>query len=78
MFPSQALLGSLFAGFELPESNENEYLMKAVMRVIGFVGPAIAPVSGVCLHKLAAMLLEVRDTPGLCCFSLGHIRACAA
>lgn len=31
----QPLLERLFSGFKLPESSENEYLMKAVMRVIG-------------------------------------------
>jgi hypothetical protein len=46
----QPLLERLFAGFALPDSSENEYLMKAVMRVIGFVGPAIAPVSAHCLQ----------------------------
>jgi exportin-2 (importin alpha re-exporter) len=30
-----ALLDKLFAGFKLPESGENEYLMRAVTRVIG-------------------------------------------
>jgi hypothetical protein len=31
------LLERLFAGFSLPESAENEYLMRAVTRVIGWV-----------------------------------------
>ncbi|KAG2501736.1 hypothetical protein HYH03_000236 [Edaphochlamys debaryana] len=57
------LLEKLFAGFKLPDSSENEYLMKAVMRVIGFVGPAIGPVSGVCLKTLAEMLVEVCKNP---------------
>ena len=34
----QPLLERLFAAFKLPESGENEYLMRAVMRVISFVG----------------------------------------
>ena len=34
---AQPLLQNLFGGFKLPESAENEYLMKAVMRVIGWV-----------------------------------------
>lgn len=29
------LFERLFAGFKLPESSENEYLMRAVTRVIG-------------------------------------------
>lgn len=34
----QPLLEKLFAAFKFPESGENEYLMRAVMRVIAFVG----------------------------------------
>lgn len=34
----QPLLEKLFAAFALPESGENEYLMKCVLRVISFVG----------------------------------------
>lgn len=34
----QGLLERLFACFALPDSSENEYVMKAVMRVIAFVG----------------------------------------
>ncbi len=34
----QPLLEKLFAAFRFPESGENEYLMKCVMRVITFVG----------------------------------------
>lgn len=59
----QPLLDRLFSGFKLPESAENEYLMKAVMRVIGFVGTGIAPVAVVCLQALAQMLVEVCKNP---------------
>mmetsp|Transcript_33790 Transcript_33790/g.100617 ORF Transcript_33790/g.100617 Transcript_33790/m.100617 type:complete len:935 (-) Transcript_33790:308-3112(-) len=59
----QPLLEALFAGFKLPESSENEYLMKAVMRVIGFVGSAIEPVAPSCLQALAQMLVEVCKNP---------------
>jgi exportin-2 (importin alpha re-exporter) len=34
----QPLLEKLFGAFKFPESGENEYLMRAVMRVIAFVG----------------------------------------
>lgn len=37
----QPLLTALFAAFRLPESGENEYLMKAVMRVIAYIGPEV-------------------------------------
>lgn len=46
----QVLLERLFSAFKLPESGENEYLMKAVMRVVGFVGPAIVPLAPACLQ----------------------------
>ncbi|GAX80072.1 hypothetical protein CEUSTIGMA_g7510.t1 [Chlamydomonas eustigma] len=59
----QALLEKLFGGFKLPESSENEYLMKAVMRVISFVGPDISPVAPICLQTLAQMLVEVCKNP---------------
>ena len=39
------LLTNLFGAFQKPESGENEYLMKAVMRVITFVGPQVGPIA---------------------------------
>ena len=35
------LFENLFLAFQKPESGENEYLMKCVMRVITFVGPEV-------------------------------------
>lgn len=46
----QLLLEKLFAAFKLPDSSENEYVMKCIMRVIMFVGQAIAPVAVPCLQ----------------------------
>lgn len=37
----QPLLEKLFAAFRIPESSENEWLMKCVMRVISFVGKKV-------------------------------------
>ena len=37
----QPLLTNLFGVFALPDSQENEYAMKAVMRTIGFLGAAV-------------------------------------
>ena len=42
---SMPLLTNLFGAFQKPESGENEYLMKAVMRVITFVGPQVGPIA---------------------------------
>lgn len=43
------LLQLLFAALGKPDSTENEYLIRAVMRVVAFVGPQIIPVAGGCL-----------------------------
>lgn len=59
----QPLLERLFAAFHFPESKENEYLMRCVMRVISFVGNAIAPVAPVCIQQLSQQLLEVCKNP---------------
>jgi exportin-2 (importin alpha re-exporter) len=59
----QPLLEKLFAAFKFPESGENEYIMRAVMRVIAFVGKTIAPVAPACLQQLSAQLLAVCKNP---------------
>ena len=41
----QSLLENLFGVFALPDSTENEYAMKCVMRVISFVGPQVSSMS---------------------------------
>lgn len=37
----QPLLAALFTAFDKPDSAENEYIMRCIMRVIGFVGPEV-------------------------------------
>lgn len=37
----EPLLQKLFAAFSIADSAENEYVMKCVMRVVGFVGPKV-------------------------------------
>ena len=37
----EPLLNGLFGAFKKPESGENEYVMKCVMRLITFVGPKV-------------------------------------
>lgn len=39
----QPLLAALFTAFDKPDSAENEYVMRCIMRVIGFVGPEVTP-----------------------------------
>lgn len=45
----EPLLAALFTAFNKPDSAENEYVMRCVMRVIGFVGPEVTPNQVVCL-----------------------------
>lgn len=44
------LLEALFAAFKHPDSSENEYVMRCVMRVVMVMGPAIAPAAVPCLQ----------------------------
>ena len=39
----EPLLTGLFGAFAKPESGENEYVMKCIMRVIAFVGKDVRP-----------------------------------
>lgn len=59
----QPLLERLFAALRLPESGENEYVMRAVMRLVAFVGNAIAPVAAPALQQLCDILLAVARNP---------------
>ena len=47
---AEQMLSALFAAFKHPDSSENEYLMKAVMRLISFLGPGMSPVAPMCLQ----------------------------
>lgn len=59
----QPLLERLFGALALPDSSENEYVMRAVMRLVVFVGPAIAPVVSAALKQLSDTLLAVARNP---------------
>lgn len=59
----QPLLENLFAALRIPESSENEYVMRSVMRLVAFVGGSIAPVAAVALKSLCEILLEVAKNP---------------
>jgi len=52
------LLQLLFAALGKPDSTENEYLIRAVMRVVAFVGPQIIPVAGGCLDWCAVLVCD--------------------
>jgi exportin-2 (importin alpha re-exporter) len=49
----------LFSTLGKPDSTENEYVMRCVMRVIMFVGPQIVPVAQGCLDWCAAIPASV-------------------
>lgn len=62
----EPLLAALFTAFNKPDSAENEYVMRCVMRVIGFVGPEIAPAIPSCISALAGeqgILMRVIKNP---------------
>lgn len=59
----QPLLENLFAAFELPDSLENPYIMKCVMRSIEFLGPEIQSIAQACLEALSRKLLDVCKNP---------------
>jgi exportin-2 (importin alpha re-exporter) len=58
-----ALLGSLFGALTLPESSENDYVMKAIMRVIAVLGPECVPVAMLCVERLAATVMVLAQNP---------------
>ena len=60
---AQQMLQNLFNVFAMPDSSENEYAMKATMRLISFMGDAIKPIAGVCLERLSGMVMETCKNP---------------
>ena len=59
----QPLLSALFAAFELPDSSENEYLMRCVARTLAAAGPDVGPFAPHALSELARMSLEAAANP---------------
>eukprot|EP01018_Ginkgo_biloba_P023988 Gb_25747 [translate_table: standard] len=58
----QPLMANLFNALKLPESQENAYVMKCMMRVLGIADLTGDLASG-CLTGLAAILIEVCKNP---------------
>ncbi|MED6180174.1 hypothetical protein PIB30_007680 [Stylosanthes scabra] len=56
------LMNNLFNALKLPESEENQYVMKCIMRVLG-VADISAEVARVCIEGLAFILGEVCKNP---------------
>ena len=59
----QPLLAALFTAFDKPDSAENEYVMRCIMRVIGFVGPEVILINLQCsLCYLLLLHLNLMST----------------
>lgn len=56
------LMNNLFSALKLPESEENQYIMKCVMRVLG-VADISVDVARVCIEGLASILGEICKNP---------------
>lgn len=47
----EQMLHNLFCALTLPDSGENDYLMKSIMRVIAVLGPEVKPVAPTCMVR---------------------------
>ena len=75
------LFENLFLAFQKPESGENEYIMKCVVRVITFVGPEVQHLSiHLCMSPLYDCMCSswALKKPGHFDFSLLISRMCIA
>ena len=59
----QQILEKLFGALKMPDSGENEYVMRAIMRLVAFVGSAVGPVTAAALTELANILGMVARNP---------------
>lgn len=59
----QTMLSNLFNLLEVPGSQENEYVMKAIMRSISLLKGALLPYVGVLISNLASKLGSVSKNP---------------
>ena len=60
---SDALFSNLFGVFDMPDSRENEYAMRAICRVIDVLGERVKPLASTCVRKLAAFAAETCANP---------------
>lgn len=56
------LMNNLFSAFKLPESEENQYIMKCIMRVLA-VADISVDVARICIEGLGSLLTEVCKNP---------------
>ena len=60
---TDALFSNLFGVFDAPDSRENEYAMRAVVRAIDVLGEHVKPLAVTCVQKLAAFAAETCANP---------------
>lgn len=59
----QEILEKLFAALKMTDSWENEYVMRAIMRLVAFVGAAVGPITTAALAELSNTLGMVARNP---------------
>jgi exportin-2 (importin alpha re-exporter) len=59
----QPVLTGLFATLKLSASAENQYVMRAIMRVTAVAAEGMAPYASVCIDELKAILTRVCENP---------------
>ncbi len=59
----QQILEKLFAALKMTDSWENEYVMRAIMRLVAFVGAAVGPITTAALSELSNTLGLVARNP---------------
>lgn len=59
----QQMLEKLFGALKMTDSWENEYVMRAIMRLVAFVGAAVGPVTTAALSELSNTLGLVARNP---------------
>jgi exportin-2 (importin alpha re-exporter) len=57
------IVGGLFTALDKPNSNENEYIMKAIMRTFSTLNEHTMPFMAVALPKLTLILTQVAKNP---------------
>ena len=61
---AQDLLTNLFAAMQRDDCGDNEYIMKAIMRVISVGRSSLAPVIAMVIEALSAKMLQLATNPG--------------
>ncbi len=68
----EPLLSALFSAFNKPDSAENEYVMRCIMRVIDFVGPEVSNMYTRCTGPSACMQMPSSSAVDLHIYTFCH------